>query len=92
MSGIASIAFRSIVEEPVKHTSNIIATVTAGEITPDANGELIPLLVQWAPYIIGLIVSCAIFYKTVREIKRVNQEIELNRLQIAKAGRREADK
>lgn len=92
MSEIVSIAVRSIVQEPIKHASNALATVTAGTATPQSNGELLPTLVQWTPYVVGLIVSCAIFYKTMREITSANKDIELKNLQIAKEGRREADK
>ena len=86
MREIASIAVESIVREKARHATNVLATGTAA--TAGTAGSIFGDILGWLPHIAvvaGLLVSCALFYKTYLEIR-------LARIQIANEGRREADK
>ena len=86
MKEIGSIALESIVREKARHATNAVATGTAA--TAGTAGSIFGEILGWLPHVAvlaGLIVSCALFYKTYLEIR-------LARIQIANEGRREADK
>lgn len=85
MKEALSIAAQSIASEKQKHLANAAATGTAGTI--GATGTLVGDIVGWLPtigVILGIGVSCALFYKTYLEIK-------LAKVQLAKEGRRQSD-
>ena len=92
MKEIASIALESIVREKGPHVVNVIATGTAA--TAGAATSVFGELLGWMPHVavfFGLLVSCAIFYKTMRDIRLAELDIEYKQLLIAKEGRRGAD-
>lgn len=86
----ASLALRSIAQEKAKHATNAIATSGAVLVAPEVS--TLGMVIEWAPYVVGLLVSCAILYKTLLDIKLDKLKIESERLEIAKNGRREADR
>ena len=85
MKEALQIAAESIAKEKVRHTVNAVATGTAATTATatsfygDALGYLPTVAVA-----AGLLVSCALFYKTYLEIK-------LTKVLLAKEGRRDED-
>lgn len=85
MKEIASVALESIVREKARHAVNAVATGTAA--TAGTAGSIFGEILGWLPHvavIAGLLVSCALFYKTYLEIK-------LARITLAKEDRRDGD-
>ena len=93
MNEIVSAAGRSIVDNPIMHATNV--TVSGGTAAVAANATILTAAVGWlTPLAIfaGLCVSCAMFCKTLIVIRNEQKEGKLLDIQLAKEGRRGADK
>jgi hypothetical protein len=85
MSEILSAAAQSIVEHPIYHVSNV--TVSGATAMVGTKAAAVSVFMGWvAPVaaVLGLCVSCAMFYERYQRIK-------LNNIELAKKGRRESD-
>ena len=93
MKQILSIAAESIVREKLPHAANAAATLTAA--AAGATTSVFGTILGWLPHVavlLGLCVSCAIFYKTLRDIRSTNLDIKEKEIRIAKESRRQEDK
>ena len=85
MNEILSVAAQSVAEHPIYHVTNV--TVSGATATVGAKAAAATAIMGWvAPVaaILGLCVTCAMFYKTY-------QDIRLNNIRLAKEGRRQSD-
>lgn len=79
MAEISQVVVESVAKEKLKHGANALGTGTAMTFSD---------LLGWLPHVaavIGILVSCAIFYKTYLEI-------QLAKIRISNEGRREDDR
>ena len=96
MSEMLKGALGLIAQEKGKHAANAIATVTAANTVPPVDVQ--GIIIQWVPYVLGLLVSLAILANALQQRKTAKQQeisiqldIESKRLLIAKEGRRVKD-
>lgn len=77
MESLVSVAVQSVIQEPIKHATNVTAGSAGVIAAPDWLGISIG--------VVSLITACAILYKTYLDIK-------LKRIQLAKEDRRSGQK
>jgi hypothetical protein len=77
MESLVSVAVQSIIQEPIKHATNVTAGSAGVIAAPDWLGIAIG--------VVSLITACAILYKTYLEIR-------LKKIQLAKVDRRQEQK
>jgi hypothetical protein len=86
MNEIASAAVQSIVNYPVKNAASAAGMITGA--TVEASTSPFAPYIGWvgdAAIIVGFLVPCALLYKAYIDI-------QIAKVQLAKEGRREADK
>ena len=92
MRHLVSIAAESIAREKLPHAINAAATLSAA--AAGATTSWFGTMLGWMPHVgvfFGLCVSCAIFYKTMLDIRSANLDIKEKEIRIAKEDRRKKE-